>query len=47
MYFDFAGPRFVMNPIKIFAGSFGGATLWANPEYRSPNLVSQSLCLQL
>ena len=24
------GPRFVMNPIKMFAGSFGGATLFAN-----------------
>lgn len=36
----FPGPRFVMNPIKIFAGSFGGATLWSNPEYVSPNLVS-------
>ena len=36
----FVGPRFVLNPIKIFAGSFGGATLWANPDYQSPNLVS-------
>ena len=34
------GPRFVLNPIKIFAGSFGGATLWANPDYQSPNLAS-------
>ncbi|KAK3908463.1 Ribosome biogenesis protein BRX1-like protein [Frankliniella fusca] len=25
------GPRFVLNPIKIFDGSFGGATLWENP----------------
>jgi ribosome biogenesis protein BRX1 len=24
------GPRFVMNPIKMFDGSFGGATLFAN-----------------
>ncbi|XP_067935786.1 ribosome biogenesis protein BRX1 homolog [Watersipora subatra] len=32
------GPRFVLNPVKIFAGSFGGATLWQNPHYTSPNL---------
>ncbi len=25
------GPRFVMTPIKIFEGSFGGATLFDNP----------------
>ncbi|KAE8742934.1 hypothetical protein FOCC_FOCC011486 [Frankliniella occidentalis] len=30
------GPRFVLNPIKIFDGSFGGATLWENPHYVSP-----------
>lgn len=33
------GPRFVMTPIKIFEGSFGGATLYENPEYISPNAV--------
>ncbi|XP_065353421.1 ribosome biogenesis protein BRX1 homolog [Cloeon dipterum] len=31
------GPRFVLNPIKIFDGSFGGNTLWENPTYTSPN----------
>jgi len=31
------GPRFVLNPIRIFAGSFGGATLYQNPNYISPN----------
>ena len=35
-----AGPRFVLNPIKIFGGSFGGSTLWKNPDYTSPNTVS-------
>lgn len=25
------GPRFVMTPIRIFEGSFGGATLYENP----------------
>ena len=33
------GPRFVLNPIKIFAGSFCGAALWENPHYVSPNIA--------
>ncbi|MGH0152269.1 UNVERIFIED_CONTAM: hypothetical protein FKN15_075602 [Acipenser sinensis] len=33
------GPRFVLNLIKIFQGSFGGATLYENPRYQSPNMV--------
>ncbi|KAL1361046.1 hypothetical protein HN51_006417 [Arachis hypogaea] len=33
------GPRFCLNPIKIFGGSFGGPTLYANPFYVSPNQV--------
>lgn len=39
------GPRFVMTPIKIFEGSFGGATLYENPgksERRIKPLVSDS-----
>lgn len=32
------GPRFVLNLIKIFQGSFGGATLYENPRYQSPNM---------
>jgi ribosome biogenesis protein BRX1 len=31
------GPRFVLNPIRIFRGSFGGQTLFANPDFVSPN----------
>lgn len=31
------GPRFVMIPIRIFNGSLGGATLYENPSYVSPN----------
>eukprot|EP00794_Sanderia_malayensis_P008171 gene8171-9047_t len=31
------GPRFVLNPIRIFSGSFGGPTLYQNPHYVSPN----------
>ncbi|CAM9293266.1 unnamed protein product [Pylaiella littoralis] len=33
------GPRFVLNPIRVFAGSFGGPTLYANAAYVSPNDV--------
>ncbi|XP_048759824.1 ribosome biogenesis protein BRX1 homolog [Ostrea edulis] len=31
------GPRFVLNPIRVFEGSFGGSTLYQNPNYVSPN----------
>ncbi|KAK2583580.1 hypothetical protein KPH14_009524 [Odynerus spinipes] len=37
------GPRFVLNPVKIFAGSFGGETLWDNPLYVSPAKYRQLL----
>ena len=33
------GPRFVLNPIRIFRGSFGGQTLWQNDEFVSPNVI--------
>lgn len=33
------GPRFCLNPIKIFEGSFGGRTLYENANYVSPNAV--------
>eukprot|EP01006_Ploeotia_vitrea_P056631 TRINITY_DN68115_c5_g1_i3.p1 TRINITY_DN68115_c5_g1~~TRINITY_DN68115_c5_g1_i3.p1 ORF type:complete len:226 (-),score=127.15 TRINITY_DN68115_c5_g1_i3:78-755(-) len=33
------GPRFVLNPVRIFSGSFGGATLYDNAQYVSPNQV--------
>lgn len=29
------GPRFVMTPVKIFEGSFGGATIYENPGVSS------------
>ncbi|KAL0965884.1 hypothetical protein UPYG_G00287130 [Umbra pygmaea] len=32
------GPRFVLNLMKIFQGSFGGPTLYENPYFKSPNL---------
>ncbi|XP_072113531.1 ribosome biogenesis protein BRX1 homolog [Mobula birostris] len=37
------GPRFVLNLIKIFRGSFGGQTLYENPKYRSPNVHRRML----
>lgn len=30
------GPRFVLNPIKVFESSFCGQTLWENPKYVTP-----------
>jgi len=33
------GPRFVLNPIRIFRGSFGGQTLYQNSDYVSPNEI--------
>jgi len=37
------GPRFVLQPVKIFAGAFGGRTLYENPFYVSPNEVRRAL----
>lgn len=31
------GPRMVLNPIRVFGGSFGGPTLYQNPNFVSPN----------
>ena len=36
------GPRFVLNPIRIFSGSFTGHTLYANPRYESPNTARRN-----
>jgi ribosome biogenesis protein BRX1 len=33
------GPRFVLEPIRIFRGSFGGQTLFQNPRFVSPNEI--------
>eukprot|EP00808_Paulinella_micropora_P010389 g70528.t1 len=33
------GPRFVLNPIRIFEGSFSGATLWQSGTFVSPNTL--------
>jgi len=29
----------VLNPIRVFRSSFGGETLYQNPDYQSPNEV--------
>ncbi|THH27047.1 hypothetical protein EUX98_g7140 [Antrodiella citrinella] len=37
------GPRFVLTPIRIFEGAFGGATVYSNPEFVSPSAVRSAL----
>nr|CDJ84239.1 Brix domain containing protein [Haemonchus contortus] len=39
------GPRFVLETIRIFAGSFEGAVLYDNPDYESPNAKRRALKL--
>ncbi|KAM6975663.1 ribosome biogenesis protein BRX1 homolog [Tautogolabrus adspersus] len=39
------GPRFVLNLIKVFRGSFGGATLFENPNFKSPNMHRREIRL--
>ncbi|KAL3199028.1 hypothetical protein MRX96_044067 [Rhipicephalus microplus] len=39
------GPRFVLNPIKVFEGSFGGAVIFSNPHYVTPSEHRRSLKL--
>lgn len=36
------GPRMVLTPIRIFEGSFGGPTVFDNPEYISPAAVRRA-----
>lgn len=37
------GPRFCMNIMRMFKGSFGGPTLYINPEFVSPNDARRDL----
>lgn len=37
------GPRFVLTPIRIFEGAFGGATVFSNPEFVSPAAARMAL----
>ncbi|XP_061732308.1 ribosome biogenesis protein BRX1 homolog isoform X1 [Nerophis ophidion] len=39
------GPRFVLNLIKIFQGSFGGPTLYENAGFKSPNMQRREIRL--
>ncbi|MCJ8741221.1 hypothetical protein PDJAM_G00068190 [Pangasius djambal] len=41
------GPRFVLNLIKIFQGSFGGPTLYENPHFQSPNAYRRMVRLNM
>lgn len=36
------GPRFCMTVIRLFEGSFGGSTVFENPEFVSPNMIRAS-----
>jgi ribosome biogenesis protein BRX1 len=40
------GPRFVLTPIVILEGSFGGPVIYENKEYVSPNQVRRDIRLQ-
>jgi len=40
------GPRFVLNLIKIFDGSFCGAVLYTNRNYTTPNMHRRNLKLE-
>ncbi|EEC20102.1 ribosomal biogenesis protein, putative [Ixodes scapularis] len=37
------GPRFVLNPIKVFEGSFGGPVIYSNPHYITPSAYRRTL----
>jgi ribosome biogenesis protein BRX1 len=37
------GPRFVLQPVRIFSGSFGGKTLYQNKEFRTPVSIRRAL----
>ena len=40
--FEEIGPRFILNPIKLFNGSFGGQTVWANNAFVTPAAIKAS-----
>ena len=40
------GPRFVLTPIVILEGSFGGPVIYENKEYVSPNQVRRDIRIQ-
>jgi ribosome biogenesis protein BRX1 len=40
------GPRFVLTPIVVLEGSFGGPVIYENKEYVSPNQVRRDIRLR-
>lgn len=40
------GPRFVLNPIRVFTGSFGGATIFQNTNFVSPQQARVAIMRQ-
>jgi len=41
------GPRFVLNPVRVFQGSFSGQTIWENSKYQSPNQIRAMIKAQV
>lgn len=41
------GPRFVLHPVRAFEGSFGGPTLYKNPNYVPPSEIRQGIMRQI
>eukprot|EP00762_Andalucia_godoyi_P004553 ANDGO_05126.mRNA.1 Ribosome biogenesis protein BRX1 homolog len=37
------GPRFVLQPIRVFDSSFHGRTLYENPDFVSPNVIRRNV----
>uniref|UniRef100_A0A183CCV6 Ribosome biogenesis protein BRX1 homolog n=1 Tax=Globodera pallida TaxID=36090 RepID=A0A183CCV6_GLOPA len=40
------GPRFVLQPIRLFENSFCGTVLYDNPVYQTPNAIRRQIKLQ-
>jgi ribosome biogenesis protein BRX1 len=41
------GPRFVLTPIRMFEGAFGGATVFSNPGTIIISLCVRDLCIMI
>ena len=39
----FSGPRFVLEPMHILEGAFGGKMLWRNENYVSPQALNAQM----
>jgi ribosome biogenesis protein BRX1 len=40
------GPRLVLNPVRVFSGSFGGRTLHMNSNFVPPSMLRRMLKAQ-